>query len=418
MDLSERASASVTLPRPFLFVGPALIVSIAFIDPGNIAVNIQAGSKYGYALLWVALGANLIAILFQSLAAKLGLATGRDLAQLCRERFSRPVASALWIASEFAAMATDLAEFVGAAVGLSLLMNIKLMPAMVLAGLLTSALLWLQRFGLRTMELMMGAFAVAIGICYFAELAISGLDWGETLRGSFIPNFPDSGAVAVAAAIIGATLMPHALFLHSDLAQERFSRGPAASRGRVLAASNAEVRLVLICAGLVNMAMIAAAAAAFHAGHPEVEKLETAYELLQPLLGSAAAAVFLTALLASGLASSTVGTMAGQTIMRGFVGFSIPIWTRRLVTMLPAFAIIGAGVDVTQALIGSQIALSFALPAPLIPLILFTRDKRLMGELVNSRVVDFSAIAVGAALLALNAALVAQALGFAIPGLG
>ncbi|MBV9906045.1 MAG: Nramp family divalent metal transporter, partial [Hyphomicrobiales bacterium] len=370
---------------PLLFAGPAVVASIAYMDPGNFATNIQAGAKYGYTLLWVVLAASVAAMLYQALSAKLGIVTGRNLAELCREHFSQPVVWALWIVSEVAAMATDLAEFLGGAIGLSLLLHIPLMLGMGVTAVLTYGILMFEGRGFRPTELIIGALVAAVALCYLVEVFIAPIDWAAAGLGSVIPRLPDAGAVTIAVGIVGATIMPHAIFLHSGLTQNRAPARNDHERRQLLRFSNIEVLIALGVAGLVNMAMVMTAAAAFHAGHSEVAEIETAYHTLTPLLGPAAAGVFLTALLASGLSSSAVGTMAGQMIMQGFVRFRIPIWVRRLVTMLPAFAVVGLGANATGALLISQVVLSFALPVPMIALVLFTRRTDVMGRFANGR---------------------------------
>jgi manganese transport protein len=405
-------------PRRFsamLFVGPAVIASIAYMDPGNFATNIQAGARYGYALLWVVLAANVIAMLFQALSAKLGIVTGRNLAEMCREQFPLPLVYVLWVVSEVAAMATDLAEFLGGAIGLSLLLHIPLILGMAVTALLTYGLLVGAGRGFRPMELAIGALVAAISLCYLIELFIAPVDWGAAALGSISPQFPDAAALTIAVGIVGATVMPHAIFLHSGLTQNRAAARQEDDRRKLLRFSNREVVIALAIAGAVNMAMVIMAASAFHEGHSDVAEIETAYSTLTPLLGAGAAGVFLVSLLCSGLSSSAVGTMAGQMIMQGFVGFKIPIVVRRLVTMIPAFVVVALGVNATQALVVSQVVLSFALPAPMIALVLFTRRRAIMGRYANSRLTDVTAILATIAILALNVILLAQTFGFDIP---
>jgi manganese transport protein len=400
-----------------LFAGPAVIASIAYMDPGNFATNIQAGSAYGYSLLWVVVLANLIAMLFQALSAKLGIVTGRNLAEICRERFSSPLRYACWGVSEIAAMATDLAEFLGGAIGLSLLFHTPLLAGMVATALVTYAILLFDGRGFRPMELIIGALVALIALCYLIEMVIAPVNWGQAGLGMIVPSMPDAKALTISVGIIGATVMPHALYLHSGLTQRRAPGRDDSERRKLVRFSNIECVLALAVAGAVNIAMVIMASAAFHAGHSEVAEIETAYHTLTPLLGGAAAAVFLVSLMASGMSSSAVGTLAGQMIMQGFVGFRIPVWARRLVTMLPAFAVVLAGVNATQALVYSQVVLSFALPIPMIALVLFTRDRAVMGEFANGRLTDGVAIAGTIAILCLNAILLLQTFNVAIPGL-
>ena len=399
------------------FVGAGVIVSVAFVDPGNFATNIQAGAKYGYGLLWAVLLANLIGMLFQALSAKLGVVTGRNLAELCREHFPTPVVLAMWLISEIAAMATDLAEFVGASIGLSLLFHIPFLAGMAVTGAIVFGVLMSGQRGFRPLELIIGGFIAVIALCYVIEMFIAPVDWAAAAAHAVVPGIADPDALLLTVGIIGATVMPHALYLHSGLMQSRIPPRSEAEKGRIVRISNREVVIALAIAGAVNMAMVMMASAAFHAGHSDVAMIETAYNTLTPLLGVAAASVFLLSLLASGVASSAIGTMAGQMIMQGFVGFSIPIWVRRLVTMLPAFVVVALGVDATHALVISQVVLSLALPLPMITLILFTSRHHVMGEFANGRVGTLTGIVATAAVLTLNVILILETVGVAIPGL-
>ena len=405
------------LGAALLFAGPAVIASIAYMDPGNFATNIQAGASYGYTLLWVALLANLIAMLFQGLSAKLGIVTGRNLAEMSRDQFPQPVVIVLWIAVEIAAIATDLAEFVGGAIGLSLLFNIPLLAGMVVTGIVTYGVLLFEGGGFRPVELVIGGLVAAISLCYLAEMFIAPVDWDSAALHSVLPQIPDAAALTISVGIIGATVMPHAIYLHSGLTQNRAPARDDDERRTLLRFSNVEVVLALAVAGLVNMAMIMMASAAFHQGHSDVAEIETAYHTLTPLLGGAAAAVFLVSLLASGVSSSAVGTMAGQLVMQGFVGFRIPLLVRRLVTMVPAFVVVALGVNATNALVVSQVVLSIVLPMPMISLVMFTRRRDIMGAFANSRLTDGLAILGTAVILALNVVLLLQTFGVAIPGL-
>ncbi|MCB1517020.1 MAG: Nramp family divalent metal transporter [Hyphomicrobiaceae bacterium] len=393
------------------FFGPAVIASIAYMDPGNFATNIQAGAGYGYSLLWVLLGANLIAMLFQALSAKLGIVTGRNLAEMCREQYPLPLVIVMWIVSEIAAMATDLAEFLGGAIGLSLLAGIPLLAGMVITAIVTYAILMMERHGFRPMELLIGGFVSVIGLCYAVELFLAPTDWSGVAVGLVTPGFADHTALLISVGIIGATVMPHAVFLHSGLTQSRVKPNDDRERRMMVRFSNIEVLIALAGAGLVNMAMVVMASNAFHAGHPEVAEIETAYHTLTPLLGVAASAVFLVSLIASGISSSVVGTMAGQMIMQGFVGFRIPVLVRRLVTMVPAFAVVALGVGATQALVMSQVVLSLALPIPMIALLHFTSKRSLMGEFVNRPITILAAVAAAIVVLALNFTLLAGVFG-------
>ena len=425
--LSERTDAKIRevltgqrrgVGSLLLFAGPAVVASIAYMDPGNFATNIQAGSGYGYSLLWVVLMANLIAMMFQALSAKLGIVTGRNLAEMCHDQFSTPVRIVMWIVSEIAAMATDLAEFLGGAIGLSLLFGMPLLAGMAVTAVVTYGILLFDGRGFRPMELIIGALVSVIGICYVIEMFIAPVDWAAAGLGVITPSMPDAAALTISVGIIGATVMPHALYLHSGLTQHRATARNDAERKTLLRFSNWECVIALAVAGMINMAMVIMAAAAFHAGHTDVAEIETAYHTLTPLLGGAAAMVFLISLMASGMSSSAVGTMAGQMIMQGFVGFHIPIWLRRLVTMLPAFVVVLMGVNTTDALVYSQVVLSFALPIPMIALVMFTRNPAIMGNFANKRLLDIAAIVGTVIILCLNAVLLLQTFGVPVPGLG
>ncbi len=398
------------------FGGPAIIASIAYMDPGNFATNIQAGARYGYGLLWVVLLANLIAMLFQALSARLGIVTGRNLPEMCREQFPRPVVWAMWVVSEIAAMATDLAEFLGGAIGLSLLFQLPLLAGMVVTAVATYGILMFEAFGFRPIELIIGGMVSLIGLCYLVEMFIAPVDWVSAALHTAVPQIADAHALFLAVGIIGATVMPHAVYLHSGLTQGRTPVRNDRERRTVLRFSNREVIIALAFAGLVNMAMVMMASGAFHAGHSDVAEIETAYHTLTPLLGISAAGVFLLSLIASGVSSSTVGTMAGQMIMQGFVGFRIPIWVRRLVTMLPAFVVVALGTNATNALVISQVVLSIALPLPMISLVVFTRRSDIMGAYAIGWLTYVGALVATAVVLMLNSILILQTFGVAIPG--
>jgi manganese transport protein len=399
------------------FFGPAVVASIAYMDPGNFATNIQAGAKYGYELLWVVLLANLIAMLFQALSAKLGIVTGRNLAEMCRDQFPKITVYMMWVISEIAAMATDLAEFLGGAIGLSLLFGIPLLYGMVITGFVVYGILMFERYGFRPVELIIGNLVAIIALCYLIQMFIAPIDWHAAALHAVVPQIADGGALLLSVGIIGATVMPHAVYLHSGLTQARIPTRDEGGKRRMVRISNTEVIIALAIAGMVNMAMVMMASSAFHAGYSNVAEIETAYHTLTPLLGIAAAGVFLLSLLASGVSSSTVGTMAGQMIMQGFVGFRIPIWVRRLVTMLPAFVVVGLGANATNALVISQVVLSIALPLPMIALVMFTRRRDIMGGFANGKVTNVVAISGTIVVLSLNVLLILQIFGITIPGL-
>jgi manganese transport protein len=394
------------------FLGPAFIASVAYVDPGNFATNIQAGSAFGYNLLWVVLLANLMALLLQTLSAKLGLATGMNLAELSGKHFPRPVVYAMWVISEVAAMATDLAEFIGASIALNLLFGLPLLLAALLTGVLTYLILLLEQKGFRPLEAVITALVVVIALCYVIETVFSHPAWGQVGLHLILPWEGNAASILLSVGIIGATVMPHALYLHSSLMQKRIVPRAEGEARRIFRRTIPDVVIAMGLAGLVNIAMLYMAAATFHAhGQNGIADLSTAYRTLAPLLGGAASIIFAVALLASGLSSSTVGTMAGQIIMQGFVGFTIPIWLRRLLTMLPALLCIWLGLNPTETLVVSQVILSFALPIPVIALIIFTRRRDIMGELVNTRLVTVLAILASIVILGLNILLIYQTLG-------
>ncbi|EYB67174.1 manganese transport protein MntH [Deinococcus phoenicis] len=387
--MTERATEVLMRParrrglaRIVPFLGPAVIASIAYMDPGNFATNIQGGAQFGYALLWVILAANLMAMLIQNLSAKLGIATGKNLPEIIRERWPRPVVWLYWIQAEIVAMATDLAEFLGAALAIHLLTGLPMLWGAGITALLTFALLTLQKRGFRPLEIAILGFVLVIGLAYLVQVLIA-RPGAEALRG-FVPGFQGPDSVYLAVGIIGATVMPHVIYLHSALTQGRIPTRTDEEKVRLSRLNRIDVLLAMGFAGLINMSMLAVSAATFHGqGVGDAGNLETAYRTLTPLLGPAAAVAFAIALLASGLSSSAVGTMAGQVIMQGFVSFSIPIWLRRVITMLPAFAVIVAGLDPTSTLVLSQVLLSFGVPFALVPLLLFTARRDVMGVLTN-----------------------------------
>lgn len=391
-----------------VFLGPAFVASIAYMDPGNFATNIAAGSQFGYALIWVLLWSNIMAQLIQYLSAKLGIATGKTLPQLCRERFSRPVALFLWVVAEIVAMATDLAEFLGAALGLYLLFNIPLLAAALIAGAAVFGILAIERYGFRKLEYTIMGFVGAIMASYLFELFIAKPDWGSIAFHTLVPSIGHD-SIYIAVAMLGATVMPHVIYLHSALVQHRVREGHG--KRKHVHHTRLDVLLAMNTAFLINAAMVVMAAAVFFGSGRQVVGIEDAHDTLHPLLGGAASAVFAFALLCSGLSSSTVGTMAGQVIMEGFLKVRFPIFLRRLITMLPAFLVIAAGFDPLQILILSQVVLSFGIPFALVPLILFTQDRGLMGEQANQWKTSAAAWLVAAVIIALNFLLVYQMFG-------
>jgi manganese transport protein len=314
-------------------------------------------------------------------------------------------------------MATDLAEFLGGAIGLALLFNMPLILGMLITAIITYGILSLERSGFRPVELIIGSFVAIIALCYLAELFIAPIDWQAAAIHAVVPQLPDATALILAVGIVGATVMPHAVYLHSGLTHARAATSDEAERRMLVRFSNQEVVIALTLAGIINMAMVLMASSAFHSGHSDVASIETAYHTLAPLLGFAAAGIFLSSLIASGVSSSAVGTLAGQMIMQGFVGFRIPIWLRRLVTMIPAFIIVGLGADGTSALVLSQVVLSITLPLPMIALVIFTSRRDIMGDFVNPRPTAAVAIIATAIVLSLNAIMILQSFGVPIPGL-
>ena len=418
--LSDRTTITIRegLARPRLgwraalaLCGPAVVASVAYMDPGNFATNIQAGASFGYGLLWVVVAANAMAMLFQAMSAKMGIVTNRNLAELCRDHFPRPLVIAMWLASELAAMATDLAEFIGGAIGLSLLLRMPLLWGMVATAIVTYAILLCQRAGYRSSELIVAGLVGAIGVSYLVELIIAPPDWRAATASTLLPHLGGNRALTLAVGIIGATIMPHAIFLHSSLTQGRAAARTDEERARLVRFSNREVVIALSFAGAVNLAMVLMAASVFHPGHADVAQIETAYHTLVPLLGAGAAGVFLFSLMASGISSSVVGTMAGQVVMQGFVGFRIPLWVRRLVTIVPSFIVVALGIDATGALIASQVVLSLILPIPIVALIVLSRRRSLMGAFATTRAMTFVAGLAAVAVLGFNGVLLAQTIG-------
>jgi manganese transport protein len=385
------------------FVGPAFIASVAYIDPGNFATNVQAGSQFGYLLLWVILASNLMAVLLQTLSAKLGIATGRNLPELCRIYLPRRASVGLWIIAEIGAMATDLAEFLGAAVGFNLLLHVPLLIAGLLTGAVTFAILGLQRYGFRPLEAVIAALVGVIAGSYVIEVVLARPQAGPVAFHAVTPLLHGSESVLLAVGILGATVMPHVIYLHSALTQSRVRPRNGREAQRIYRFERVDVWIALGIAGIVNGAMLIMAAAAFNgSGHTQVATLETAFRTLSPLLGQAASTIFAIALIASGLSSSAVGTMAGQVIMDGFMGWHIPISLRRLITMLPALIVIGIGVDPTRTLVLSQVALSFVLPFAIVPLLYFTGRRDIMRGLVNRQSTRILGWGVAGVIVTLN----------------
>jgi len=378
------------------------VAAIAYVDPGNFATNIAGGSKFGYLLLWVVLMANFMAMLIQYLSAKLGIATGKNLPELCRERFPRATSVSLWVQAEIIAMATDLAEFVGAAIALNLLFGVPLFPAGLITAVVSFAILGLQTRGYRRFELVIGGMLGVILLGFLYETLRIGGD-AAGFAGGFVPAFDGSESVLLATGILGATVMPHVIYLHSALTQTRVKGRDEDHRRRLLRFQRVDVMLAMGVAGVVNMSMLAAAAGLFHAnGVTGVDTIEGAHAGFGDMLGPSAALAFALALLASGFASASVGTYAGQVVMQGFIGRTIPLAARRLVTMAPALIVLAVGTNPTAALVTSQVVLSFGIPFALVPLIMLSRDHGIMGTMVNRRLTTVGASVVAGMIIALN----------------
>lgn len=391
------------LGRILPFLGPAFIASVAYVDPGNFATNIQGGARFGYTLLWVIVASNLMAMLIQTLSAKLGIATGSNLAEHCRASFPKWVVWIMWGLMELVAMATDLAEFLGAALGFNLLLGIPLWLAGLITAVVTFLILGLERYGFRPLEAVITSFVGVIAVSYVIEMVLGRPDWGQVAYHAVVPQFAGSESILVATGILGATVMPHAIYLHSALTQSRIMTKDPVKLRRLFHFEQVDVIVAMGVASLVNGAMLVMSASTFHAqGMSSVGSIEEAHRTLQPLLGSAASWVFALSLLASGLSSSSVGTMAGQIIMQGFLKLEIPVWIRRLVTMVPSLLVIMIGLDPTTTLVFSQVVLSFGLPFAIIPLVMFTGDPKRMGVLVNRKPTTIIAIFVAGLIVVLN----------------
>ena len=386
------------------FLGPAFIAAVAYIDPGNFATNMAGGSQFGYMLLWVVLAANLMAMLIQSMSAKLGIATGLSLPEVCRDRFPRPVVLALWLQAEAIAMATDLAEFVGAALGLNLVFGLDLFTSGLITGVLAFAILALQARGFRRFEVTISALVGVIVVAFGLQVFRSHPSTGGVAHGLAIPQFHGTDSVLLAVGILGATVMPHVIYLHSALTQKRIVGANATARKKIFRFELVDVVIAMGIAGFVNMAMLTTAAAVFHTrGLPDVgNHLDQVFHGLDRYVGAHTGLLFGIALLASGISSSCVGTLAGQVVMQGFIRRRIPIFLRRAITMAPALVLLAIGASPSHALVLSQVFLSFGIPFALIPLIAFCRDPRLMDNLVNRRLTNWTAYAVASVIIVLN----------------
>lgn len=387
------------------FLGPAFIVSVAYVDPGNFSTNISGGSKYGYTLLWVLLWSNIMAIFLQTMSAKVGIATGRSLPEMCSRLFSRRLNIVFWIVAELAAMATDLAEFLGGTLGFYLLFGMPMLWAGLLTGLITFLICALEKYGQRTVEAVITTLIAVICVCYVTELFLSRPDPVAAGLHTLIPMMPDGGAVLIAVGMLGATVMPHVIYLHSALVQSRGADRSHAALRRQYKLERIDIFVAMNIAFFVNASMVLVSAAVFGKTGTEITSIEQAGRSLEPLLGPLSGGAFGIALAASGLSSSAVGTLAGQSIMKGFINVNIPVNLRRLITMLPALIIIALGINPIFALLLSQVVLSFILPVPIIQLLNVARRRDVMGEFVNTSPMRRVGVLIAAAVSALNAAL-------------
>ena len=387
------------------YLGPAFVVSVAYIDPGNFATNISGGSKFSYSLIWVILCSNLMAIFLQTMSAKLGIATGHNLPEMCAKVFSRKTNWIFWAIAETAAMATDLAEFLGGTLGLYLLFHIPMVYAGLLTGVLTFIICYMEKYGQKAIEIIISILITVICIAYAIELLLAKPDWAQAGLHTVIPMLRNGEAVFIAVGMLGATVMPHVIYLHSQLVQQRSVDSSDEEKLKHLCMEKIDIKIAMNIAFVVNAAMVIVSASVFYRNGIAVDTIEEAHKSLQPLLGSLSAGAFGIALLASGLSSSVVGTMAGQTIMKGFVNLSIPVNIRRLITMMPALIVIGFGVNPMYALVLSQVTLSFILPFPIIQMLIIAKRKDLMGILANKDIVRVFGILIAAAIIILNAVL-------------
>lgn len=406
---TSTSTSPSTSPSPWYqrlapFLGPAFVAAVAYVDPGNFATNIQDGARFGYLLVWVIVASNLMAMLIQSLSAKLGIATGHNLAEISRDHMPDLMTWTWWMISEIVAMATDVAEFLGAALGLYLLFGIPLFPAALITGVATFLILGLQRYGARPIEAIIIGMIAIISFCYLVELWLESPNWGAAAGAMAPPRFDGSDSIVLAAGILGATVMPHVIFLHSALTQHRIRVTDYAAQRKLFRFELIDIVIAMSIAGAINAAMLLMAAATFYdAGLSDIASIEEAHRTLEPLVGPAASALFGVSLLVAGLSSTTVGTMAGQVIMQGFIHRQIPLWLRRLVTMLPTLVIIWIGFDTTETLVLSQVILSFGIPFALVPLVYYTSRREIMGTaLVNGKTTTIAAWIIAALIIALN----------------
>ncbi|GMG74029.1 Nramp family divalent metal transporter [Priestia megaterium] len=398
------------IKRLLPFLGPAFIAAVAYIDPGNFATNIAAGSQYGYMLLWVVLISNLMAVLIQSLSAKLGIATGLNLPEIAQEHFPPFVSFGLWIQGELVIMATDLAEFIGAALGIYLLFHIPLFPAALIAAVGSFAILELQRRGVRLLEAAIAAMVFIVVLAFGTQMFLAHPDGASVVQGLFVPQFHGTDSVLLASGILGATVMPHAIYLHSALTQRRVVGTTESEKKAIFRFEFIDIVIAMIIAGAINASMLIVAAALFFKNGLNVQDLDVAFTQFEHLIGPFAAIAFGVGLLSSGLSSSSVGTMSGDVIMQGFIKRRIPLYLRRFITIIPPLLIIGLGVNPTSALVVSQVILSFGIAFALVPLIMFTSNKKIMGGLVNHKATTTVAWVIAALVICLNIFLIYQTL--------
>ena len=391
------------------FLGPAFVAAVAYVDPGNFATNISGGAQFGYLLLWVILCSNLMAMLIQSMSAKLGIATGKNLPEICRERFPKPVSLGLWVQAEVIAMATDLAEFIGAALALNLLFGVPLFPAGLITAVGAFAILALQRRGFRPLEAVISSMVGVIVIAFALQMFYAQPEGDRILAGLFTPQFAGTESVLLAAGILGATVMPHVIYLHSALTQRRVMGRTDEEKKKIFRFEQIDVVVAMAIAGTINASMLIMAAALFYSsGVTDVGDIDIAFEQLGSQVSGFSATLFGVALLASGFSSSSVGTMSGQVVMQGFINRQIPLFLRRLITMAPALVVLAVGLNPSRALVISQVVLSFGIPFALIPLLIFCRNRNIMGVLTNHRLTTALATVVVTLIVSLNIFLLYQ----------
>jgi manganese transport protein len=391
------------------FFGPAFIVSVAYVDPGNFATNISGGSIFNYSLLWVILWSNLMAIFLQTMSAKLGIATGRNLTEMCRDVFSKKMNWFFYIVATLAAMATTMAEFIGGVLGLYLLFKIPVNYSVILTAIITLLIAYLQKYGQRVVEIVITILVAIICISYTIELFLAKPEWNQVAIHTLLPSIPNSQALLIAVGMLGATVMPHVIYLHSELVQSRNSETLEEKKTH-LKMEKFDILVAMNIAFIVNAAMVIVSASVFYSRGIAVDSIEQAHRSLEPLLGALSSGAFGAALLASGFSSSSVGAMAGETIMDGFVDIKMPALIRRIITMLPGILVILIGVNPMKALLMSQVCLSFVLPVTIICMLIITSRKDLMGSFVNKPIVKYLGWLIAAIIIVLNAVLIYSSL--------